>query len=286
MTPRTAGPSSASPWSLWPVFSVSRVRAACVALLLVSCQQSEIQSFSSVEYGGKHTREYLVSVIRAEEADACYPQTCWLRSDRQARVISLRWLIARERRRGDGGGITIIRGVDLPSLEFSHSNLAEIDLHQLDLGGVFLASDFKGADIHRSLFRHSSLSGSDFSRANLDEADFSHANLSSAIMVDVSAVKALFYHTEFEETSFMGANLEEAAFSHASFEYVDFSNAHMSDADFAGAILFGVNFQNADLSGSNFQGATCTAVHWGDATCPSGSLADPEHGCRECRTKQ
>jgi ribosomal protein L18 len=101
----------------------------------------------------------------------------------------------------------------------------------LELGGLDLTRDLKGADLSHLDLHDSDLSGVDLSNANLAGANLSGANLANANLT--------------------GANLEAANLRNASLDNAILERAMLANADLEHASLKGTNLRLADLTDSN-----------------------------------
>lgn len=135
-------------------------------------------------------------------------------------------------------------------------NLANADLHDIDLSGANLSEARLGA-------------------ADLTGTNLAHADLTRAEMFSVRMQGAVLKHTQMNDANLFSSKLKRCVFHAASAQNVDFSYTTLEAADFEGANLHGarmlsamlrnvnfraaqlgsVNFTNADLMNANFEGA-------------------------------
>lgn len=159
---------------------------------------------------------------------------------------------------------------------FSHYNLTDANLSQLDLrGATFVGTDFSRARVSWCDFKSCNMSDATFRQAELDGSNFRSANLQRACFVEAkkqtfSKITAAFpiagqlytalYLLADDSVQFEDANLSSADLTNAGFKGCNFkngilanavlNNTDLSGSDFTGSMLDGSNLQTAILSGS------------------------------------
>ena len=146
---------------------------------------------------------------------------------------------------------TILRGVNLSSIDISGAYLDSANLR----GG-----DFNGANLSKVNLIGANLSGANLSGANLSDADLSGANLRGSV--------------------FSGTNLRETVLNLANLSGANLSNANLSGANLSNANLSGANLFRANLLGSrSLTTQSLQASRLCNTKLPNNLALDPNRDC-------
>ena len=131
----------------------------------------------------------------------------------------------------------------------------------------FAGKDFSYAQIIKSDFSNSDLSGVKFKQAFLSSNNFTNANLTGS---DLSDIRELSGGRIPQSNIFTGANLSNVNFSNSLLHDSNFTNTNLQNTNFSNSLIRRGNFTGAqNMSSANFTGTTMESV-----TCPDGTNSD------------
>lgn len=180
--------------------------------------------------------------------------------------------------------------------EFSHVDLADLDLSCLDLGGVnltegklthitALASKLGQAQLINASMSNVKMQGINAIRADFSLATITESNFSTIVGDEVACggagihsrtsdlSQAFFQDASLTGVKLAGARLDVTDFSNALLSGVDFSMVSGSDVSFRETIIDAANFGHAGLIRSDFSGAKIGRTSFEHATLAGSSFA-------------
>ena len=124
--------------------------------------------------------------------------------------------------------------------DLSGADLREVDLRAVNLGA---------AQLHRTRFRYSDLSGADFRGAYLERCDLRNCSLLDATFQD-----AWLFRADFSNSRLCRADLRASNCAVVQFYETDLSDADLRSANLRTATFVGTNVAGADFSGCRIYG--------------------------------